>query len=223
MKEAAKKALANNATGAAACAFAIRELFGENWLLWEPETLWIELSKQSVDVPIGNRNQVMAARILINTGRSWYDANVFEKTCIAFNNEEINPDGLEAAPVAYMAWAALEAELILSYHDTLHEKEYDREPVEYVAVQLFREGFVVPPLELNWSDEALAKHYPKERKELRAEVRKAWATAPSSDKLKGAAFPETPAGVQLARLATVQLYLDKRKQAYLKDMSLLAE
>lgn len=217
----AKKVLGNDASGASACLYAIEALIGTQWLAWEPQTLWIELYKQGMDITASNRSQIMAARVLVTTGRFWYDANVFEKTCIAFNNEEIQPDVLEAAPVAYIAWTSWEAEEILKHHEMTHDIEYDREPIEYTAVQLFREGFVIAPSGLGWAEGPLTKYYPAERKELQTTVRKAWAAAPPNGTLKNAAFPETPAGVQLAKLATIQLYMNTQKQAYLKDMAIL--
>lgn len=220
-KAAAKQALAKDATGASACLYGIEALLGTQWMVWEPQTLWIELSKQGIDISEGNRSQIMAARALISTQRFWYDANVFEKTCTAFNNEEIQADALEDAPVAYITWAVWEAEEILKHHELSHDVEFDREPIEYTGVQLFREGFVIPPPGLSWASAALDKHYPSERKELQSKIRKAWAAAPSSDKLKDAAYPETLEGVQLARLAAVQRYFDARKKSYLKDLAAL--
>jgi len=220
-KDAAAKLLKDDATGATGCLFSVDALLGDAWHGWEPQSVWIELGRRSIDVSAGNRSQIMAARNLLTTGRFWYDANVFEKTCIAFNNEEIQTEALEAAPVAYIAWTTWEAEELAKAHPEIEAAEFDREPLCYTAVQLFREGFVVPADNLEWVEEELQKQYPKETKELASTVRKGWAAAPRTKNIRDAAFPETPAGVQLARLATVRHYLNERRVQYTKDLAAL--
>lgn len=220
-KDAAAKLLKDDATGATGCLFSVDALLGSGWYSWEPQSLWIELGRRNIDVSAGNRSQIMAARNLLTTGRFWYDANVFEKTCIAFNNEEIQTESLEAAPVAYIAWTVWEAEELVKAHPEVEGADFDHEPLSYTVVQLFREGFVIPADNLEWADEELQKQYPKDAKELRSTVREGWAAAPQMKNIRGAAFPETPAGVQLARLATVRHYLDERRAQYSKDLAAL--
>jgi hypothetical protein len=205
----AKAALRVEETCASACLRALRCLFDTQWLSWEPETVWLELHHMGVDVPVGNRNQIMAGRSLITTGRFWYDATAFEAACIAFNNDEPTFFGIEDAPVAYINWAVYEADRI--HKDFENEVlEFDREPIAYTAVQLYREGFVIAPEHLEMAQEELNKALPTEVKALQKLVREGWATAPRGQALLDAAFPETPAGVQLARLAAVQLHFDRR-------------
>lgn len=207
----ARTALRLDETCASACMKAMFCLFDNDWLNWEPQTLWIELNHQKVDVPIGNRSQIMAARSLLTTGRFWYDANAFEATCIAFNNEEPTYMGAEDAPVVYINWAVFEANLI---HQEYEKEilEFDREPISYMAVQLYREGFAIAPPMLEMASLELAKMLPKEAKELATTMHKAWADAPRGKALLDAPYPETAEGVQLARLAAVQIYFDKRMQ-----------
>lgn len=211
---AAKRALRDPDTCASACLVAMDELLGPVWMAWEPETLWVELKHMHVSIPDPNREQVMAARSVVTTGRFYFDMHAFEKTCMTFNNEEGNYDALDAAPVAFLSWALTEADMVhRKYHsgDTL---TLDREPACYVAVQLFREGFVIPPSNFTWLQDQLDAYLPgdSKSKKLQDEVRKAWAAAPRGDTLLNAAFPETPAGVQLARLAAVQVHNDKRRK-----------
>jgi hypothetical protein len=207
----AREALRLDETCASACMKAMFCLFDNDWLNWEPQTLWIELNHQKVDVPIGNRSQIMAARSLLTTGRFWYDANAFEATCIAFNNEEPTYMGIEDAPVVYINWAVFEANLIHQEYEK-ETLEFDREPISYTAVQLYREGFAIAPLTLDMASVELSKLLPKGAKELAATMHKAWADAPRGKALLDAPYPETTEGVQLARLAAVQIYFDKRLQ-----------
>jgi len=221
-ESAAKAALKNDDTCASVVLYATEELLGAEWLNWEPASVWLELDRRGVSISTGNREQLMAARNLLTTGRFWYDALVFEKTCIAFNNEEINVDALDDAPIAFIAWAAWEALEILRHNEINEDVSFDREVIAYTGVQLFREGFVIAPVGLGWAQAALDNYLPKyEVKPLQATLREAWAAAPQGQKLYDAAFPETPEGVQLARLATVQSYFDTRTTTYLKDMAQL--
>lgn len=208
-RTAALTALRDEQSCTSACLHALTHLFERNWLNWEPETLWIELKHLGVDVPVLNRSQIMAGRSLITTGRFWYDAQAFEVACIAMNGQTPTYFGAEDAPVVYINWTVFEADLI--HRDFEHEVlEFDREPICYMAVQLYREGFVMAPPMLEMAQAELSRRLPKETKKLVDTVREAWAAAPRGDALSNAAYPETTAGVQLARLAVVQTYFEKR-------------
>ena len=113
--------------------------------------------------------------------------------------------------MAYINWTVYEAEII--YRDLMHESTLpaiDREPLMYTVVQLHDEGFIWATAHLKYAQTELNKTYPREVDTLRYIVQKGWAAAPRGKELNDAAFPETPAGVQLARLASVQRYLDDR-------------
>jgi len=180
-------------------------------MAWEPETLWIELSRMGVSVPPNNRAKVMAARVLVSTGRFYYDALVFEKTAVTFNDDPVHLDSLDDAPVEYLAWASYEAyKIYLHYHK--ENVSYDREPIAYTGVQLYRHGLLVAPEQLHWAQEALDTHYGKDSVVLRKKVEAAWAALPKGE-LKNNAYPETPLGVQLAKLAAVHTYFDTKSKA----------
>jgi hypothetical protein len=181
--------------------------------------MWLELQHQQVNVPLANRDQILAARSVVTTGRYWYDAHAFEKTCISFNNEEPNYDALDDTPVAYISWANEEVFKLNMYY-LKEDESYDREPTCYTAVQLYREGFVVAPEGLGWAQEALDAYYPAEARELKQTVMEAWAAAPKN-KLLDAAFPETDAGVQLAKLAAVYVHCQSQNDRLLKDLATL--
>jgi len=211
---AAKAALRDEKTCASACMFAMDALLGSSWRAWEPETLWLSLTRMRVHVPDENREQIMAARSLITTGRFYYDMHAFEKTCMSFNNEEGNYDALDDAPVMYISWAVAEAEMIHRFYEDGETGVLDREPVCYTAIQLHRAGFVQAPTPLGWAQKELDKHNANDAacKKLCATVREGWAAAPRGDDLLSAAFPETPEGVQLARLAAVHVYHERRRK-----------
>jgi hypothetical protein len=216
-KETAKDILRDADSPTFACLKAADHLLTNQWLAWEPETVWLELNHLGVTVPVGNRSQLLAGRSLILTGRHFYDALVYEKTCITFNNEEPNYDALDDAPVEFMAATHDEVQRIsLTYLDETYD--YDREPVEYTAVQLYRAGLVYAPESLQWAQARLDSHYPKETQNLKKEVMEAWAAAPK-DKLSDTAYPETPVGVQLAKLAVIQLFVEQKRARLTRQMA----
>lgn len=208
---AAKAALRNEDSHAFTCLLAVKALLSDSWLAWEPESIWLELQHLKVNVPLSNREQILAGRSLITTGRFWYDMHAFERTCIAFNNEEPTNLGIEDAPVAYICWAVKEADDIYRHFENGEVIELDREPMLYSVIQMFREGFALAPAPLQWVQRYLNDRHAKDADTLTQEVKEGWAAAPKDlSKLKKAAFPETPAGVQLARLAAVHIHTQER-------------
>lgn len=220
--KAAKSILREEESCATACMYSMDKLLGSTWMPWEPETLWLTLDRMRVTVPVGNREQILAARSLITTGRFYYDMHAFEKTGMAFNNEEGNYDSLDAPPVMYLAWAVTEADMIHKKYEG-DSLVLDREPREYTAIQLHREGFIVPPSQLDWAQSLLTGHNANDAqaKKLQQEITTGWAAAPRGKTLLDAAYPETPAGVQLARLAVVQIYCDRRRAEREKQLASL--
>jgi hypothetical protein len=216
-KDVAKRLLKDNDSCAFSCMRAADALLTDAWFNWEPETVWVELHGMGVDVPVGNRDQLLAGRSIVTTGRFIYDAVVFDKTAISFNNEYSNFDGLEDAPVEYIAWANEEAYRI-HLHYTGSNFEYDREPVAFTAVQLQQQGYVYAPEQLHWAQAALDKYYPESVKELKKRVATAWSEISKAD-LKDHPYPETALGVQLAKLAAVQLHFNEKKARLLRELT----
>lgn len=218
-KEAAKRLLKDNDSCAFSCMRAADVLLTDSWFTWEPETIWLTLHDMHIEVPVGNRDQMLAGRSVVTTGRFMYDAVVFDKMAISFNNEYANYDGLEDAPVQYIAWANEEAYRI-HQHYTGSNFEYDREPIAFTAVQLQQQGFVCAPEQLHWAQAALDKYYPDSVRELKKRVSTAWSEISKED-LKDHPYPETPLGVQLAKLAAVQLHFNEKKARLLRELASL--
>jgi len=201
---------------ASALLVALKSALGDCWG-WEPESIWLELSRKGIDVPEGNRAKILAGITLYFTPSFYWDAGVFGKTALAFAGHPANPDMLEEATTAELAWAVREAARIVSWHgDEPHE--FHHEPKAYAAVVMHREGLVLAPKELEFAQEILdglnckdveeGKECPAEP--LRDATKKAWA-AMNKESLATHAFPEDRAGVQLARLAAIELYLNEHQ------------
>ncbi len=212
--------LADNESVASVVCLATSRLLGEGWRLWEPETLWLELyRKHKVDVPLGNRQQIMAGRNLLLTGRFFYDGLIFDKSCAAFANEVLDVDGFDDTLVMHLAWGVDEARKIATvFGETV--PDYDHETLGVAALQLYEEGFLIAPQELAFAQEALNERSPRtpELKALRRELKELWADL-KEHPLKEVPYPETPKGVQLARLASVEVFLAERRAVRARQMA----
>lgn len=214
MSTAAKDLLHDAHASAIALMVSARTLLGD-FLCWEPESIWIELERQGVDVPEANRAKLMAAIALRLVPSFYWDAVVFEKTALAFDGSPPNPDILEEPSPALLAWAVVEAAWILRASKNA-TWEFEHEPRAYIGVLLTRAGFVLAPEPLSFAQAALnhARHYTH----LLPEVKERWASV-SQDHLEALHLQETPVDVQIARLAAVALYVKTRRARAEADLA----
>lgn len=188
---------------------ATRHLVGD-FHGWEPETLWLTLEREGMEVPTCNRDKLQAGIALLFVPAFYWDGIVFEKTAIAFDCYESNPDALEEASSAQLAWAVKEAEWILTQHDGVPHS-FAHEPKAYSALVMHREGLVLAPKQLAFAQEALDRL--NTTTTLRDRVETRW-NALNKTGLADVAFEETEEDVQLARLAAIELHvLDKETNA----------
>ena len=216
---AARRLLTTPTTSALALLVAAQSLLGEEFIVWEPETLWLELERRGLEVPLPNRAKLQAALALLLLPSFYWDAVVFEKTALAFDHVVPNPDALEEATAAQLAWAAMEAARIVARHGD-PAREFAHEPAAYMAIVLHREGLVVAPQTLAFSQTQLDRLNGSDAAGLRERVTVAWA-ALDKRALETWAFGETPVDVQLARLATVELHVREREKQAAAELAVL--
>ncbi len=200
---AARRLLTTPTTSALALLAAAQSLLGEEFIAWEPETLWLELERRGLELPLANGVRLQAALALLLVPSFYWDAVVFEKTALAFDHVFTNPDALQEATSAQLAWAVREAARITSLHGD-SAREFAHEPAAYGAVVLHREGLVVAPDELAFAQPLLDRLNGGEAAGMRERVKTAWA-AVDKRALGTHAFTETAVDVQLARLAAIEL------------------
>lgn len=188
-----------------------------DFLAWEPESIWLELEHQGIDVPECSRARLMATVALRLVPAFYWDAIVFEKTAVAFDGCSPHPDILEEATPAQLAWATEEAAQILR---RLNEPawEFQHEPRAYAGVILARAGFALAPEPLSFAQIELDRHVRDAT--LRNEVAERWARV-SKDHLEQLSLGETRVDVQIARLAAVELHVRERRRAAEQELSRL--
>ncbi len=201
----AKSVLKNDESSATALFIAMQRLFGSNSFLgWEPESIWLELDDNGVkDFPQENRDKILAVGTLIMGDAFHWDALVFEKTIVAFNNLPIVPDGIQEASPGELAWGVFEAELLSQYAG--HNGEYDYEPTRYMAASMHRAGLALSPELLVVAQEELDK-LNSDQQELKDVVGERWGGI-DKEKLEDLALEETPTDVQIGYLSAIHLYV----------------
>lgn len=201
---------------------ALRKMFDTQFLSWEPETIWLELDDREIDVPTVNRSKILAVTSLIIEPAFYWNATIFEKTALAFNDEVTIPGAIQEASPAQLSWAVFEAELLMQAHGT--DPEFDHEPQRYTATSMLRNGLVLAPEFLVFAQKELDKLPAKYDEELVKRVRNRWMNLSRDDTetLRDIEFDETPEGVQLAKLAAIHLYMKERATQYEKEILDLA-
>jgi hypothetical protein len=209
-----KELLRDPDASAVALMKAVHSLLGD-FLSWEPESIWLELQHQGVDLPEENRVKILAGVALRLMPSFFWDAVVFEKTAMAFASHPCNPDILEEASPSRLAWAVVEANWIIrAANETTWE--WGHEPRAYAGVVLARAGFVLAPEQLSFAQAALERHHHKT--ELLDEVKERWARV-DKNALEHLVLHETPVDVQIARLAAVELHVRERRAQAERDLA----
>jgi len=207
---------------AAGLYMAARTLYGIDILDWEPETFWLTMTQDGIDLPEEERNKLMAAVTLQKVPSFYWDSIVFQQTVQALNGELFDPEALQETPGAYMAWAVYEAGVIRGL-DPEGETvpEFDEDVQQFVAVCLKREGYVCTPTPLEFAQDNLDSLYPKKSNAsgLKTRTKEAWAKL-DKEALPRTEFSENSLGVQLARMAASYLYVQDKADQMAEEISM---
>lgn len=187
---------------------AAERLFGDGWLLWEPQTLWRELEELGAPPTVKNREQLMAGRGVRVHGRAYYDALVFDRTTRAFNQDDPEHAIDMGQNIGHAAWAVDEMRRI-DHDDQSHV--FDREITGLIACGLHLTGWVLAPTELGFAQAQLDRLGNVDQRQLKARVEDVRAQA-AGLAVRNIPYPETPVGVQMARIGSVQAYVEARAQ-----------
>lgn len=227
-RESTARQLLLNSEGHAAASLymAVRVLYGVDILHWEPETIWMTLQHDGIELPVVSRNKLMAAITLQLNPAFYWDNIVFQHTVQTLNDELTNPESIQECHPAHMAWAVHEAGFIRGLDPHGHEiPEFDEDVQLYIAVCLKRAGFLIPPKELDSEEiqKTLDCQYPDcrlplEAKYARSEVREAWNKLPKN-RLQHTEFAEDSLGVQLSRLASCYVYVEMKAEELASEIS----
>ena len=194
---------------ATALYLAVRSLHGIDILIWEPETLWLTLLKDGIDLPAAERNKIQAAMTLQLVPSFYWDSIAFQQVVQAFNGELFDPEAFQEPHPAHMEWSAYEAGVLRGLDPEDHGiPEFDEDVQMFTAVVLKRAGHMVAPEGLSFADEALTGLQLPATREEKKEIARAWKALDKTE-LEHVQFGEDQRGVQLSKLSSCYLY---RKQ-----------
>jgi len=214
----AEMLLQNEQATATGCFRAAQVLCGDGFRAWEPESLWLTLERKGVEVPLLNRDKLLAASTLTIVPAFWWEVNAFENTAMAFNSVLSDPRVIQEATAAQLSWAVYEAELLYGQQDDLEDTpSFDREPILYTAAVLNRMGFIVAPQLLQFAQRELDQFNQDGSSVSTSEVEEAWRKMRKQD-LRKHTFTESALDLQLTRLTAVQLYVSERAAMYAEDL-----
>lgn len=217
----ARQLLQDVHTTATGCFKAAELLCDSTFRTWEPESIWLTLERAGVDIPVLNRDKLLAAITLTVIPAFWFEINAFENTVMAFNDIVSDYEILQEATPGQISWAVLEAELLYSQMSDIEETtEFDYEPINYTAIVLNRAGFILAPELLHFSQSALDKLNNDGINVDKDKLRIRWNDIKTKDLTK-IVYENTPFDTQLAHLAAVQLYIQERLEQYQKDVDQL--
>jgi len=213
----AREMLRDQHTTASGCFRAAEAIFGPSFRVWEPETLWVSLERDGVDVPLVNRDKLLATLTLTMIPAFWWEVNAFENTTMAFNNVVSDARVLQEATPAQLCWSVYEAELLYSEISEFEETpEFDREPAGYTAIVLNRAGYIRAPDLLSFAQDQLDVLNQGGADTSKNEIDAAWQQLKKRN-LEKQEFGESALDLQLARLTATQLYVTERALQYEDD------
>ncbi len=178
--------------------------YNEDWVEWEPETLWWALRRDFGSVGEVNRNKIMALRLAAVTDVPWLDWDAFENSTLAWN--DIIPLFGTYQPVT-PAQAAFGVHVLRTIRA---EEAFAWEVKAYIAAGLEDDGFVYAPDD--WyagAQEVIDRK--KWLAEFRDQISDAWQKIQDIDPLKIDWDESDPRQVHLIKLAVVKKYLFERE------------
>lgn len=126
-----------------ALALALSSLYGKDWIMWEPETLWTMLDKAGAQPSAHTRAKIQAVRTML--GGTWFFDRweVFQLCCQAINNNLPDFQICRPASLPQLFHAVWAAEQICPQND------YGDEVRRWIAACALNEGvvFLPPPLD----------------------------------------------------------------------------
>lgn len=179
---------------------ALTGKLGREWILWEPETLWVSI-REAFPGPLSEvlKNKIQAVKALLTSSAFWIDHVAFEKIAVALNNHVPLFDQYQNPSPAMLANALEEAGLIRS-------ARFSDEVLRYIAVVAYQDGLMVLPEPLDIAQEHLDElTRGTVGRQFKEDIARRWSEA------KGAPeglYQETLTGIHLAKMAAIREYVE---------------
>ena len=190
---------------------ALMDRWGKQWISWEPETVWRNIWAAKPDeMPLVNREKIMAIKGILASDGFWKDWGVFEKTTLALNNIPPRFDILEHVYPSQMAYAVRVASDLIRFPGATKagkERIFSSEVKSYIAGRAFLEGVVYLPDPLTFAQAKLD--------DMSGEGKLAKAIAVRANTPE-ATLDETPEGIGAMRAIMIRHYaFDNHRKGHL--------
>ena len=177
-------------------------MYGQEWLSWEPETLWSEIEEDEElvrSIPRGNRDKIMALRTAIRTDIPWNHHEVFENVALGLTGYEARFDIIQSLNTYQIAFAL---DVMSRIHPTL---ELSDEVIGYIAATLAYNGLVYAPADMFGPVQEVLDRSSRDDGRTRDAIKKAWDDKKEPDEAR---IDVDPVDHNLDRLHAVQEFLD---------------
>lgn len=107
-----RSALENPDASATLLHAIVRRTYGEDWYIWDPVTVEMELSQDfSIELPVSNMDKLCAMQVLITSGSFFSNVSAFMAICGTFSEGAPMFDVFNPTTTEEVAWGLTEAAL----------------------------------------------------------------------------------------------------------------
>lgn len=125
---------------------ALRQIYGTDYLEFEPETFQLEMDTSPVVT-----ERIMSGILLETNGAFWNDITAFEKVSLAMNKRSVSFAEYQDISPAEIAWAVTEAGLIT------RPIPFSSDVNLYISKKYYDEGYIDMPAPLHLAQQTLDK------------------------------------------------------------------
>lgn len=192
----------------------LRGLFGSSFYVWEPESLFLELVDNGVDVDDLLMDKIGAGMALAVQPSFLWDARVFENFCLVANDIELEGNIIQGLEVPQICWGVVEGlDILRREQPEANNLSFDY-PIElYAAAAMHLNHYMLAPDELSFCQEELDNYNSNE--EMGRVIEEDWNKfyeeyEEKEGKISLEDMPEDLITVQLKKLLGCKLYIKER-------------
>jgi hypothetical protein len=225
LSDAASRGVLRDPDAPAALVYgAARTLLGPEVDEFDPEAARACFSHfHSIELPRVNDDKIWAVASLRTTPQGATEsAQIFESVCLALSGEPVVTGIFQDPDPPCMAWGAQHiVHLLQDFHadarDVRPQDMWGREVCSFVGAILFDRGYLVAPLSLVFAQPDLDEETGQGAQA--AKIAKKWRTMRASNKrLEDLQLTEVPDQIQLARLASCELYIQEHQTQFIDSV-----
>lgn len=178
--------------------------YDDKWVEWLPETLWDSIRTDIGPINETNQNKIQALAVAVSTDAPWQDWVTFEKCGQAFNS--IIPMFDQVQPLS-----PAQAALTVTILKRLQRLNFSMEVLGYIAAVCLYNGMAYAPAKWFGNAQHLINKQSAD-KELKNEVKAAWAQVQEEDLEPVELDDSKPLDVHIAKLWAIREYIRSKEE-----------